>query len=69
MINVEFEHLVSNKIQIIIRDLQGRLVSQQSVHNKDKTLTQIDISKFENGIYNLSIEDNKVISTQRFVVK
>ncbi len=69
VINVEFEHLVSTKIQMIIRDLQGRLVAQQSVHNKDKTLTQIDISKFENGIYNLSIEDNKVISTQRFVVK
>ena len=68
-INVEFEHILSNNIQLIIRDLQGRLIFNQSLRDSDITAIQIDISKFQHGIYNLSIQDNKLIYTEKFVVK
>ena len=69
VINVEFEHSFSNNTQMIITDLQGRLIVDELIHNSNLKAIQIDISKIQNGIYNLSIQDNKFNYNEKFVIK
>lgn len=69
LITIEFDYSGTNNIQLIVRDLQGRLVSNQTFDNSNKIITQIDVSNFQKGIYNVSIQNNKNIVTQNFVVK
>lgn len=69
LVTIEFDYSGSDKIQLVLRDLQGRLVYSQSLNSSNHIITQIDISNFQFGIYNLSIQDNQVISVQNFVVK
>lgn len=68
-ITIEFDHTGSDRINLAIRDLHGRLVFRQSINSSKKLITKIDLSKFQNGIYNLSIQDNKSVFSKNFLIK
>lgn len=69
IINIQFNYSGFNENQIIIRDIQGKLVDQQNINQSNQINTQFDVSKYQKGIYNISIRNSRSITTKNFVVK
>ena len=69
LVNISFDYTGTEDVQVSIRDLQGRLVVQESMTGANNIRTQFDVSNFQSGIYNVSIQNTKGIVTQNFVVK
>lgn len=60
--NIIFVNGLKENTKISIYDLNGKLVFNKQITNK-----QIDISSFQNGIYAIKIETEKGIITRKFV--
>ncbi len=66
---VHFDYSGSYEGHLLIRDLQGRLVNTSPISGSQRITKNIDVSGFQKGIYNLSIQNKKEIITQNFIVK
>ena len=68
-LNVHFDYSGEYEGQLFIRDLQGKLVNTSPIRGAQRITKIIDVSRFQKGIYNLSIQSKKEIITQNFIVK
>jgi hypothetical protein len=55
--------------KLFIRDLHGKLIDKELIISKSKFSKNIDVSGYQKGIYNVSIQNNFEIISQNFVVK
>ena len=68
VLNVQFETELGQDVQIMVYDLQGRILIHNTVDSKNQ-LIQIDVSQFSNGTYLIQLLNDKGIrETKRFIV-
>jgi len=67
-LNVNFQVPMSSDANVLITDVQGRMVAQQKVLRSSQQV-QLDLSGFADGIYFLSVQSDKEVMTNRFVVQ
>jgi len=60
------KHTNNNNLLVYIYDITGKLTFEKQLFFK-KSLSQIDISNFENGIYLIKIQDNNQLYTAKVV--
>lgn len=66
-INIEFEMDMDSHVNIIIRDVMGRIVQEQnSFYLKEQNIERIDISRLDKGYYLISIHNGMEIETMKF---
>jgi hypothetical protein len=59
----------SNKLQLTIRQLQGQTVLRETLNAKNSSIVKkIKTDSWENGIYFMTIQAGKNISTKKFIV-
>lgn len=63
-ISIESRDVFIQNSEIEFFDMQGKILIKQVLKN---TLTRIDISKFERGIYYLTIKNSNYISTKKII--
>tara|TARA_B100000674_G_scaffold14741_3_gene10737 strand:- start:937 stop:2748 length:1812 start_codon:yes stop_codon:yes gene_type:complete len=69
ILSVQFDYDGSSEVQLFVRDLQGKLIKKTSLEGTQTISTLLNVSDFNNGIYNLSIQSKKEIVSQNFIVK
>jgi len=68
-LSIQFNYSGLYEGNLLIRDLQGRLISEKTMIGTQKIITNIDVSQFQKGIYNLSIQNKEQVISQNFIVK
>ena len=68
MLNLQMDHPSGGNFEILVRDLQGRVVFRERVNCSTDIEVQIDISRHESGVYFLEItEESRVLYVERLV--
>ena len=68
-LSIQFNYSGLYEGKLLIRDLQGRLINEKTMIGTQKIITDIDVSQFQKGIYNLSIQNKEQVISQNFIVK
>jgi len=68
-LNLSVNTPVEGKAEIHIYNQTGALMSRQQLFISGKSLNQIDVSKFANGIYFLELEQGANKQTKKFIVQ
>jgi len=67
MLNIKLENAITNNINLVITDIAGRLVKQQSLV-KGQLSIDMDVRSLTAGRYFIKINDQKSVINQSFVV-
>lgn len=68
MLNIINHQQVNDKVMVAITDMKGALVYQENQVFNTASPISIDISKFNNGVYYVSIYNNEIRQQQKIVV-
>jgi hypothetical protein len=70
LLNIAFKSEINSAINLSVTDVQGRLVKQIAINdfNADYFKEAIDCSQLNAGLYQLSIQQNNKVYTQRIVI-
>jgi hypothetical protein len=68
-LNLSVNNPAEGKAEINIYNQTGALVSRQQLFISGKSLNQIDVSKFANGIYFLELGQGANKQTKKFIVQ
>ncbi len=69
VLNVHLDYSGTENLAMFIRDIQGRLIDQKIIPQNLKVQELIDVSNYQNGIYNISIQTSEGMFSQNFLVK
>jgi len=70
VVNIEYNSLLNEKIQIEIYDVLGKLINSKTVYsNAGNNLHSINVENFSIGVYIVSISSNELIATDKFIVE
>ena len=65
-LNIQIQSADLGSVDVIIRDLQGRVVMQSTIENERQTT--LDISGYESGVYSIELRSENDWSTKKFMV-
>ena len=68
-LTLSFSNLQSNTTEISIYSQTGALMKKQQMNLTGKTIDQIDVSKLNNGVYFLQMNNGTYKETQKFLVQ
>ena len=68
-LSIQFDYSGLYNGELIIRDLQGRLINNKAINGRQKIITNVDVSGFQKGIYTLALINKEGTISQNFVVK
>ncbi|MBK22081.1 MAG: hypothetical protein CMP63_07225 [Flavobacteriales bacterium] len=68
-LSIQFDYSGLYNGDLIIRDLQGRLINSKAINGRLKIITNVDVSGFQKGIYTLALINQEGTISQNFVVK
>ncbi len=66
-LNIGFQTPLSSEANIVISDVQGRLISQREMVQSSQYL-QLDLNGYAEGLYFLTVQSESDVLTRRFVV-
>lgn len=70
MLNLNFDYSgASESLIVLVHDVSGKLVYKTTMSKSLEVNTQISVTDFHAGIYNLSIQNKDGLTTQNFIVK
>ena len=69
VVNIKFDYSADEDIRLYIRDIQGKLVQNQTLNKTNQVISAIDISSFGKGLYTLSMGNSNGLTTSTFLVK
>ena len=59
---------IKNSCQLLVTNLLGKKIYSETINSADKQSTQIDLSDYSSGVYNLSLIEENLITNYRLIL-
>ena len=59
---------IKNSCQLLVTNLLGKKIYSETINSADKQSTQIDLSDYSSGVYNLSLIEENLIRNYRLIL-
>jgi hypothetical protein len=70
VVNLHFDHLNNQKVNVMLRDMSGKLVYQEKVSLQNgSSIVKLDIDYLKNGLYFVSVHADRAIKTRKLIIQ